>query len=213
MDAGSFVFESQGVRWACDLGNQKYAPLEIAMKKLKKNLFDRSQNSGRWTVMRYNNYHHNTITLNENLHNVKGYASFTDVIDTDEEKGVVIDMTEVLQNDVVSATRMVKLVDEKDLVVYDRVQTPDDKDVHYTWRMVTNGKPVVKKNMIILTADGKTMYLKAKSNLKFKYATWSAEPQKDYDDPNEGKYIVGIEADIPSGEMADFKVVLTHNAK
>ena len=213
MDAGSFVFESQGVRWACDLGNQKYAPLEIAMKKLKKNLFDRSQNSGRWTVMRYNNYHHNTITLNENLHNVKGYASFTDVIDTDEEKGVVIDMTEVLQNDAVSATRTVKLVDEKDLVVYDRVQTPDDKDVHYTWRMVTNGKPVVKKNMIILTADGKTMYLKAKSNLKFKYATWSAEPQKDYDDPNEGKYIVGIEADIPSGEMADFKVVLTHNAK
>ena len=36
MDAGSFVFESKGVRWACDLGNQKYAPLEIAMKKMLK---------------------------------------------------------------------------------------------------------------------------------------------------------------------------------
>ena len=209
MDAGSFVFESQGIRWACDLGNQKYAPLEIAMKKLEKSLFDRSQKSGRWTVLRYNNYHHNTITLNENLHDVKGKASFTDIIDTETEKGVVIDMTEVLKNDAASATRIVKLVDEKDLVVYDRVTAPEDNDVQYTWRMVTNGEPVVKKNMIILTAGGKTVYLKAQSNIKFKYATWSAEPKVDYDDPNEGKYIVGIASKIPYGETGDFKVVLT----
>lgn len=213
MDAGSFVFESQGVRWACDLGNQKYAPLEIAMKKMQKNLFDRSQNSGRWMVMRYNNYHHNTITLNDNLHNVKGKASFTEIIDSETEKGVVIDMTEVLQNDAASATRTVKLVNEKDLVVYDRVQASEEQSVDYTWRMVTNGEPVVKKKMIILNAEGKTMYLKAKSNVNFKYVTWSAEPKAEYDDPNEGKYIVGIKAQIPLGETADFKVVLTPDEK
>lgn len=211
MDAGSFVFECHGVRWACDLGNQKYAPLEIAMKKIKKSLFDRSQNSGRWTILRYNNYHHNTITLNENLHNVKGKAKFTDVIDTDSEKGVTIDMSEVLKNDAASAERTVKLVDEKELVVYDRVRAPEDNDVDYTWRMVTNGEPVVKKKMIVLKADGKTMYLKARSNMKFKYMTWSAEPQKDYDEPNEGKYVVGIQAKIPMGELGDFKVVITSN--
>jgi hypothetical protein len=209
MDAGSFVFESQGIRWACDLGNQKYAPLEIAMKKLNKSLFDRSQKSGRWTVLRYNNYHHNTITLNENLHDVKGKAIFTDIIDTPTEKGVVIDMAEILKNDAARATRTVKLVDEKDLVVYDRVTAHEDSDVQYTWRMVTNGKPAVKKNMIVLTAGGKTLYLKARSNVKFKYTTWSAEPKVYYDDPNEGKYIVGIESKIPLGETGDFKVVLT----
>ena len=48
-----------------------------------------------------------------------------------------------------------------------------------------------------------------RSNIKFKYSTWSAEPKAEYDDPNEGKYIVGIEAIISSGTMADFKVVLT----
>ena len=179
------------------------------MKKLKKSLFDRSQNSGRWTVLRYNNYHHNTITLNDNLHNVKGKATFTDIIDTETEKGVVIDMTDVLKNDAVSAERTVKLVDEKELVVYDRILAPADNDVEYTWRMVTNGEPEVKKNMIILKADGKTMYLKAKSNIKFKYMTWSAEPKTDYDEPNEGKFIVGIKAEIYSGETADFKIVLT----
>ena len=35
----------------------------------------------------------------------------------------------------------------------------------------------------------------------------------DYDDPNEGKYTVGIIAEIPSGKIADFKVVLSPDEK
>ena len=209
MDAGSFVFDSQGVRWACELGNQKYAPLENAMKKMKKNLWDRSQGSGRWDVMRYNNFHHNTITLNDHKHNVKGFAGFKEIIQTDKEMGAVIDMTEILKDDAESATRTIKLVQEKDLVVIDQITAPEDRSVTYTWRMVGNGEPEVMKNMIILRADGKTMTLKAKGNVKFRYATWSAEPKAYYDDPNEGKYIVGIESVIPEGKAAKFTVVLS----
>ena len=211
MDAGSFIFESQGVRWACDLGNQKYAPLENAMKKLKKNLWDRRQQSGRWTVFRYNNYSHNTITLNENLHNAEGVATFEEVIQTDTEMGVVIDMTDVLKGDAVSAQRTVKLVDKKDLVVSDRVVAPEYKNVNYTWRMTGSGEPEITNDGIVLTANGKTMYLKAEGNVEFEYCTWSTEPKMDYDDPNEGKYTVGITALVPVGTMADFKVVLTPN--
>lgn len=213
MDAGSFVFESQGVRWACDLGNQKYAPLENAMKKLKKNLWDRSQSSGRWTVFRYNNYSHNTITLNENLHNAKGVATFEKVIQTETEMGAVIDMKDILKVDAQSARRTIKLVDKKDLVVSDEVVAPEDKDVVYTWRMTGNGEPQLREDGIILTANGKTMYLKAKSNLQFTYCTWSTEPKEDYDDPNVGKYTVGIHAVIPSGKAADFEVVLSPDEK
>ena len=136
---------------------------------------------------------------------------FVEIIENESEMGVVIDMTEVLSQDAASATRTVKLVNEKELVVADRVVASDENSVGYSWRMVTNGVPVVKKNMIVLTAEGKTMYLKANSNIKFKYTTWSAEPKADYDDPNDGKYIVGITALVPVGTMADFKVVLTPN--
>ena len=38
-------------------------------------------------------------------------------------------------------------------------------------------------------------------------------PIRDYDDPNEGKYTVGIIAEIPSGKIADFKVVLSPDEK
>ena len=213
IDAGSFVFESQGVRWACDLGNQKYAPLEIAMKKLKKNLWDRGQKSGRWTVFRYNNYSHNTITLNDNLHNVKGSASFTEVIEKENEKGVVIDMTEILKNDAERAERTVRLVDNRDLVVSDMVQAPEDRNVSYTWRMTGNGEPVVREDGIILKANGKTMYLRADGNVKFEYCTWSTEPKMYYDDPNDGKYTVGIRAEIPAGRIGDFEVVISPDKK
>ena len=183
------------------------------MKKLKKNLWDRRQQSGRWTVFRYNNYSHNTITLNENLHNAEGVATFEEVIQTDTEMGVVIDMTDVLKGDAVSAQRTVKLVDKKDLVVSDRVVVPEDKNVTYTWRMTGSGEPEITNDGIVLTANGKTMYLKAEGNVKFEYSTWSTEPKMDYDDPNEGKYAVGIIAEIPSGKIADFKVVLLPDEK
>ncbi|MBE6251100.1 MAG: hypothetical protein E7111_05540 [Bacteroidales bacterium] len=209
LDAGSFVFDSQGVRWACDLGNQKYAPLENAMKKMKKNLWDRGQKSARWDVMRYNNFHHNTITLNDHKHNVNGFAGFKKIIDSKKEKGVVIDMSEILKGDAKNAERTVKLVQGRDLEVIDWIYAPDDKEVRYTWRMVTNGEPEVLKNMIVLRAEGKTMILKAKGSRKFRYATWSAEKKAYYDDPNEGKYIVGIEAVIPEGDFARFAVTLT----
>lgn len=209
MDAGSFVFESQGVRWSCDLGNQKYAPLENAMKKLKKSLWDRSQDSGRWDVLRYNNFHHSTITLNDKKHDVKGFAGFKEIIESDKEMGVVIDMTEIFGDDVRNVTRTVKLVEERDLVVTDLLTAPQDRGVNYTWRMVSNGKPEVRKDMIVLRAEGKTMLLKADGTLKFRYTTWSAEPKAYYDNPNEGKYIVGIEADIPEGETARFTVTLS----
>ena len=159
--------------------------------------------------MRYNNFHHNTITLNDHKHNVKGFADFKEIIETDKEMGVVIDMTQILIDDAENATRTVKLVDDKDLVVIDQITAPEGRSVAYTWRMVGNGEPEVKKNMIILRAEGKTLIFKAKGDVKFRYATWSAEPKAYYDDPNEGKYIVGIESVVPEGRTANFKVTLS----
>ena len=176
---------------------------------MKKNLWDRSQNSGRWDVLRYNNFHHNTITLNDHKHNVKGFADITKIIQTNKEMGAVIDMTEILKDDADSATRTIKLVDGKDLIVIDEITSPKDKGVTYTWRMVGNGEPEVMRNMIVLRAEGKTMILKAKGNVKFRYTTWSAEPKAYYDDPNDGKYIVGIESFVPEGKVAKFIVTLS----
>ena len=44
MDAGSFIYERKGIRWAIDLGMQNYLSLESRGI----NLWDQSQEGQRW---------------------------------------------------------------------------------------------------------------------------------------------------------------------
>ncbi len=70
MDAGSFVLDHKGERWAADLGSQDYHSLEE--KGIV--LFDMDQGSKRWAVFRLNNLSHNTLTYNGTHHRVGGEA-------------------------------------------------------------------------------------------------------------------------------------------
>ena len=60
VDQGSFLFESDGVAWATDLGMQNYNSLESAGV----DLWDMLQDSERWTVFRLGPFSHNIVTVN-----------------------------------------------------------------------------------------------------------------------------------------------------
>ena len=62
LDAGSFVFDAKGYRWAMDLGMTGYSTIEKMLAELGGNLFDVGQNSLRWSVFRLKNESHSTIT-------------------------------------------------------------------------------------------------------------------------------------------------------
>ncbi|MBT6767164.1 MAG: hypothetical protein HOA90_21745, partial [Prolixibacteraceae bacterium] len=61
MDAGTFVFELNGVRWVIDPGNQSYYPLN----KIGFNLSGHCQDCPRWTLLTKRNDAHSTITVND----------------------------------------------------------------------------------------------------------------------------------------------------
>lgn len=209
MDAGSFVYDAYGVRWAMDLGSQAYAPLEKTFNEIGGSLWARGQKSRRWTILRYNNLHHSTITVNDAFHKAKGEAVVKEVFDDQRGKGMSMDMTKVLGSHVKSADRTVMMRKDKGLEVRDEIVAPDNKPVKYSWRMVTSAQPQLKKNCIVLEKSGVKMKLKARSDLKFEYKTWSAEPKESYDQPNPGVIIVGIEAEVPAGGTSDFVVTLS----
>lgn len=209
MDAGSFVYDAYGVRWSMDLGSQAYAPLEKTFKEIGGSLWGKGQKSRRWTILRYNNLHHSTVTVNDAPHKVKGEAVVKDVFDDERGRGMSMDMKQVLGSHVKSAERTVMMHKDRSLEVRDRIVSPDDKPVKYSWRMVTSAEPTVRKNSIVLKKGGVKMKLKAHSGQAFEYRTWSAQPKESYDDPNPGVIIVGIEADIPAGEASDFVVTLS----
>ena len=211
MDAGSFVYDAYGVRWSMDIGRQSYAPLEVALKALGGNLWSMRQASMRWDVSRLNNFFHSTISVNGAKHRVDGAATLVQVINTATEQGGTFDLSTVIGDQISSALRTVKLIDDKDLTVIDAITARTDRNAKVRWTLVTPAVPTVENDRIVLTSNGKTMYLTAseENGTEIGYRTWSAEPVHSYDDPNPGVYRVGFEATVAAGSSATFTTTLS----
>jgi len=136
MDAGSFVLDWRGQRWASDLGNQNYHSLE----QHGIILFDRKQESRRWTVFRLNQTSHNTLTSNGRPHDVDGAAEILSSRGAPENK-TVVDMSAPLDLPKgASAERKFEMTDDPvTLVITDMLtglKTGDTID----WHMMTRAK-------------------------------------------------------------------------
>lgn len=204
MDAGSFVFERDGVRWAMDLGMQSY----ITLESKGVDLWNMSQNGQRWDVFRLSNLAHNTLTVNGERHLVKSFAPLTRSYQSKRRKGVEVDLSGVFANSLKKSIRTVML-DEKDhLEVTDQLET-GEKQATVSWIMVTPAEGrMVGKNQIELTKDGHRMLLTAHSDTEVKMKIWSNESSHAYDFRNLGTIRVGFETTVPANRTSRLKVQL-----
>ena len=218
MDQGTFVYDIDNIRWAMDFGLQSYITLES--KGI--DLWDLDQDSQRWGVFRYNNLNHNTITINNQLHNVTGRAEIIEVYEKNE-LGAKIDLTAVLNrnNELKSAIRKATLVDKSYLKIEDIIET-NSLPVKVRWNMVTPSKAeVVDKEIIKLSQKGKVLFLKVASSSPFTLKIRPAEiPGKykcefgsnfygNYNQPNPGIVMVGFDATIPGNTKTTYTITLT----
>jgi hypothetical protein len=203
MDVGSFIMESNGIRWASDFGMQDYESLEskgIAV-------FGRTQDAQRWTVFRLNNFVHNTLTIDNQLQQVKGYAKIDRFSDSPKFMYAVSDISSVYENQLESALRGVAIVDGKYVVVSDELIAPN-KPVTVRWTMLTTATPTMGDKTITLTKDGKTLNLMVNTEAKVTMKTWSTTPTTTYDAPNPGTTLVGFEMQLEPREKQAVQVLL-----
>lgn len=153
MDAGSFVFELDGVRWVVDPGNQPYHELEQAGF----NLWDDCQECERWDLITKNNFGHSTLTINNALHVNDGFASITDFKDGNQPEATV-NMTEIFGEDLKSATRRFIKEDGKSLLIEDKF-TLNDATQTITWQLITTADVEIVKGGALLKQDGKQLKL------------------------------------------------------
>ncbi len=205
MDAGSFVMDADGVRWAMDFGKQDYESLES--KKLQ--IWSNSQDSERWKVFRYNNYVHNTLTVNGKLHNVTGYAPLISSSDNPQLMNAIVDLSTVFKNDLSSSKRGISIVDKRYVVIQDEVEANADSVALIRWSMLTSADvKITGKNKVELKKDGKTLRMEIAGKLPVEIKTWSTQSPNDYDAPNPGTTVVGFECQVPKGKKAFFTVAL-----
>ncbi|MPR32880.1 heparinase [Cytophagaceae bacterium SJW1-29] len=207
MDAGSFVLDALGERWAMDFGPQNYNSLEERGIKL----FGRTQDAERWDIFRYNNLVHNTLTIDGHYQNVKGYAQIDAWSDNPQDMRIVSDLSTVYEGQAAAVKRGIALLEEKYVVVRDEVKAPA-QDITLRWTLLTPAEvKILDDKTVALSQHGKTMYLHFNAKVPLTLKTWSTVPTHDYDAPNPGTQLVGFEALIPANTSQGFNVSFSHS--
>ena len=188
MDIGSFVLDSQGVRWALDLGAEGYHRIEARGM----NLWSQAQNSDRWKIFRQSNEGHNTLVIDGQLQKVSGNAPIVAFSDDRAFPHSIVDMTAVYEGQAGSARRGVALLDSRDVLIQDQL-TGLKPGSRVRWGMITPGKPARAGAAAIELGQGRARL--TLTILAPREAVWrtidTARPH-DWDSPNRGTSMIAL---------------------
>jgi hypothetical protein len=193
MDIGSFIMEANGVRWAMDFGMQNYESLESKGV----DLWNRSQNSQRWDVFRYNNFVHNTLTVDNQLQNVKGDAPLVSYSASSQFMNGVTDISSLYPR-LKKSVRGIAIVNNEYVTVQDEVETGKE-EATIRWTMLTPATvKIISNNQAELSKDAENLKIQISGSKDITMKTWTTEPPHDYDSPNPGTILVGFEIRVPA---------------
>jgi len=205
MDAGSFVLDMDGVRWASELGMQQYNSLESAGL----GIWEMSQKSQRWQVFRLNNHSHNTLTVNGKLHNMVGNAKLVSKNTDPDFTAAVFDLSSVFQPDLQKAQRGIAIINKNQVALRDEI-VAGDKEVLVRWAMLSPAKVErIEKGSAILSSKGKRLKIHLEGLEDVELQTWSTDPPQSYDAPNPGTTLLGFEIKLPANSKKNFNVIFT----
>ena len=207
MDAGSFVFDAYGTRWACDPPRPSYAATEKWWKDNGK-----KRHEVIWDFFSYRNTSHNTLTVNGKKHSISGKAHLVKCIDSLDYQGASIDMGEIFAEDLSRAERTVAIVNRCRLEVVDVLET-GASPANIRWNWVTPAAVTLCPDGILLSRDGVEMKLSSDSSIPLHWRIWPMNKDTIGLDPDDflpcskGLSIVGFECDIPATTKVTLKTV------
>lgn len=205
MDVGSFVLEAEGVRWAMDFGMQDYNSLESKGVKL----WGKEQDSQRWQVYRYNNYVHNTLTVNDSLQRVEGNAPITRSSGNPQFIHAITDLAELYKGQLTKASRGIAIINQNHVVVRDELET-SASPATVRWTLLTAADVAITgTNRAELTKDGKKFMVQIQEPAEVTLKAQPADPPHDYDAPNPGATLLTVETTVPARTKQNITVLLT----
>ncbi|MCF8380390.1 MAG: heparinase II/III-family protein [Bacteroidales bacterium] len=153
MDAGSFVFELNGVRWVVDPGNQNYNALE----KTGFDLWGFCQDCERWKLLTKNNFGHSTISVNNELFINEGQATLIDFKES-EKPEASFDLTALYGENLKSATRKFTKDSPNSILIDDQIEISEKTEL-ICWQLMTTADIELIEGGAVLSQDGKKLRL------------------------------------------------------
>ncbi len=170
MDAGSFVFELDGIRWVIDPGSQSYHELE----KTGFDLWGRGQDSDRWTLLTKNNFGHSTLTVNGEPFAVDGFAPLAD-FNGGKRPEAAFDLTAVYGGNVKNAVRRFVKDGPASLLIEDRVETARSTR-RIVWQLMTTAEVEPVPGGAVLRQGGRVLQLRCVSHPERTVSVVSLDP-------------------------------------
>jgi hypothetical protein len=200
MDAGSFVIDWAGHRWAADLGMQSYGSLE----NKGFDLWMMSQDSGRWTVFRLNNFSHNTLTYNGQLHRVDGESKIISSEGAPKSETTLSMAAALGLPEGATAKRHFKMEENPVTVTVTDLLTGLHPGDVITWHMITPAKVSRKNSGLELEIDEKRLSMKMSSPQTKSAGIAPADPPtSDFDQSNPGMTRIKLNAEAgQNGKVA-----------
>jgi len=150
MDAGSFIFELNGVRWSIDPGIQSYMIGEQGF-----DLWRQCQECERWELLTKNNHGHSTLTVDDKRHIVDGYALVEDY-KCGENPSVTFDLSPTFKGQLQSAHRKFTKDSERSLLIEDNIEVEKTTKL-VTWQFITQADVELVNGGAILKQDGQSL--------------------------------------------------------
>jgi len=208
MDAGSFIFELNGVRWVIDPGNQSYHALE----KTGFNLWGSCQDCQRWTLLTKNNFGHSTISVNDELFINNGFVPLVN-FSKGNNPAATFDLSALYGDNLKSATRKFLKDSPTSITIEDNIEISDSTEM-IVWQLMTAADVEIVPGGAVLHQDGKELKLDNLSHPDLMVSVVSLDPAPmELDRQMEG--LKRIELRIPAwtvkGRKETIKVRLAGN--
>jgi hypothetical protein len=172
MDAGSFVFELDGVRWSVDPGNQDYNTLEQLMGGA---LWNSAQDSPRWSLLTKHSSGHSTLTVNGEMHLADARAPLIRREMRTKWPEFTFEMTDLYGENIQHAERIFTRISDTRLQIRDKVAfSPDTRTL--TWQMMTQAEVAISKGGVILEQEGKSLSLSIPGEAPYEITVTSLSP-------------------------------------
>ncbi|NOW48432.1 hypothetical protein FHW96_004620 [Novosphingobium sp. SG751A] len=147
-DLGSFVLDSQGVRWAIDLGSDSYQV---------PGYFDSGPEGKRFNIYRISAKGHGTIMPEGGKQSPEGLAPISRFREREDGGMAVLDLTKAYPGAAQSLQRGVDfLADGQHIVIRDEIRAGRPDQI-WRWAMFTRATITLHGNRATLTQEGKAM--------------------------------------------------------
>lgn len=157
MDAGSFILEADGIRWAVDPGGQNYGTAYRA--GIDAGLWRFTQDSPRWTIFRLGADAHNLLRFDGAPPRVDGPARLLLFSAAASGPYTQLDLTATIGDRVHSAHRGVRLLPDRRVVFQDEWTTAA-RPAQVAWQWLTHAAVTIETGGARLRQRGESLYLR-----------------------------------------------------